>query len=90
MLKSVSLEPFVSTEAAHSTAAFEPVKRLDELSFTATACLSNPPEPAANPLIFKGLRNSCGGSGAHYRALTFGVNRKLKYLAHRTFPRKTT
>ncbi|WP_211483699.1 hypothetical protein, partial [Azotobacter chroococcum] len=46
----------------------------DELSFTATACLPNLPEPAANPLIFKGLRNSCGGSGAHYRALTFGVN----------------
>ncbi|MEE4461979.1 hypothetical protein V2S84_07575, partial [Azotobacter chroococcum] len=54
--------------------------RLDELSFTANACLPNLPEPAANPLIFKGLLSSCRGSGAHYRALTFGVNRKLKYL----------
>ncbi|WP_211483675.1 hypothetical protein, partial [Azotobacter chroococcum] len=67
-------------EAAHSTAAFEPVKRLDELSFTATACLPNLPEPAANPLIFKGLHRSCGGSGAHYRASNRGVNIKIKFF----------
>ncbi|WP_207388959.1 hypothetical protein, partial [Azotobacter chroococcum] len=38
------------------------------------------PEPAANPLIFKGLRSSCGGSGAHYRASNRGVNIKVKFF----------
>jgi len=42
LLKSVSIKPFVSTEAAHSTAAFQPVKLFFENFFSTQSLAASP------------------------------------------------